>query len=263
MSKTKGNVVDPLGVIDESGADALRFALIHGATPGNDQGSARQARARPELREQALERDPVRGRGAADDDRRGAARRLPEARDLGPAERWLRSRAAATIAAADAAMAVYPFAEVTRVLYDAIWSEYCDWGLEFAKVRLADRPRDATREATWWTLVDALDTYLRLLHPVMPFVTEALWSALPHRGQTRRSSSSPAGPPPGTGRDREHDLGELIDLIRVPTRAPRRSCRPPTGSRPWCSCRSASAARSRRSGLRSSAWRARARSTAS
>ena len=67
-----------------------------------------------------------------------AERRLPDARHLGPAERWLLSRAAATTAAVDAAMADLAFGEVTRLVYDAIWSEYCDWGLEFAKVRLAD-----------------------------------------------------------------------------------------------------------------------------
>ena len=78
-------------------------------------------------------------------------------------------------------MADFQFAEVTRILYDAIWSEFCDWGLELAKVRLADASlTDAEREATWWTLVESLDTYLRLLHPVMPFVTEELWGALPH-----------------------------------------------------------------------------------
>ena len=79
-------------------------------------------------------------------------------------------------------MADYAFGEVTRLLYDAIWNEFCDWGVELAKVRLADASlSDDVREATWWTLVEALDTYLRLLHPVMPFVTEALWAAIPHR----------------------------------------------------------------------------------
>ena len=150
MSKTKGNVVDPLGVIDESGADALRFALIHGTTPGNDQRfGAGQARARPQLRQQALERHPVRGRRPAGDDRR--RRRAPPARStrhLGPAERWLllaggRDRSAAV----DAAMADYAFGEVTRLLYDAIWSEYCDWGLELAKVRLADESLAGRRRA--------------------------------------------------------------------------------------------------------------------
>jgi valyl-tRNA synthetase len=183
MSKTKGNVVDPLGIVDETGADALRFALIHGATPGQDQrfGQAKLEHARNFANKLwNATRFVVGARPpslAAD-----AARRLPDARHLGPAERWLLSRAAATTEAVDAAMAGYGFGEVTRTLYEAIWNEYCDWGLEFAKVRLADdEASDDVREATWWTLVEVLDTYLRLLHPVMPFVTEALWGAIPHR----------------------------------------------------------------------------------
>jgi valyl-tRNA synthetase len=107
---------------------------------------------------------------------------LPDGRHLGPAERWMLSRAASTVEAVDGAMADYAFGDVTRLLYDAIWNEFCDWGVELAKVRLADASLpDEVREATWWTLVEVLDTYLRLLHPVMPFVTEALWAAIPHR----------------------------------------------------------------------------------
>jgi len=184
MSKTKGNVVDPLAIIDETGADALRFALIHGATPGNDQrfGRAKVENARNfanKLWNATRFVAGARPSTIAED----APRQAPDERHLGPAERWLRSRASATVQAVDDGMAAFAFGEVTRILYDAIWSEFCDWGLELAKVRLADEslPVEA-REATWWTLVDALDTYLRLLHPVMPFVTEALWSAIPHRG---------------------------------------------------------------------------------
>jgi valyl-tRNA synthetase len=183
MSKTKGNVVDPLGVIDESGADALRFAVIHGATPGNDQRFGRvkleQARNFANKLWNAT-RFVVGARPAtipAD-----VERRVPVDGDLGPAERWLLSRLAATTEAVDDAMAHYTFGEVTRLLYDAIWSEFCDWGLELAKVRLADDSLSAAaREATWWTLVEVLDGYLRLLHPIMPFITEALWASLPHR----------------------------------------------------------------------------------
>jgi valyl-tRNA synthetase len=183
MSKTKGNVVDPLGIVDETGADALRFALIHGATPGQDQrfGPAKLEHARNfanKLWNATRFVVGARPQTLAPD----AARRLPDARHLAPAERWLLSRAAATTEAVDAAMAGYGFGEVTRTLYEAIWNEYCDWGLEFAKVRLADDESPTeVREATWWTLVEVLDTYLRLLHPVMPFVTEALWAAIPHR----------------------------------------------------------------------------------
>ena len=182
MSKTTGNVVDPLEIIDTTGADALRFALIHGATPGLDQrfGTEKVENARNFVNKLwNATRFVLGSRPASIPD--GSARRVPDSARLGPAERWIRSRCAATVGAVDRAMADFQFAEVTRALYDAIWSEYCDWGLELAKVRLADSSLpEAEREATWWTLVEALDTYLRLLHPVMPFVTEELWGALPH-----------------------------------------------------------------------------------
>jgi valyl-tRNA synthetase len=183
MSKTKGNVVDPLAVIDETGADALRFAVIHGTTPGLDQkfGRTKLDNARNFANKLWNATRFVTGARPASipDD---APRAEVDERRLGPTERWLRSRVAATTAAVDEAITGYAFGEVTRILYDAIWNEFCDWGLELAKVRLADESLPAEeREATWWTLVDTLDAYLRLLHPVMPFVTEALWAAIPHR----------------------------------------------------------------------------------
>ncbi len=183
MSKTKGNVVDPLAVIDETGADALRFAVIHGTTPGLDQkfGRTKLEHARNFANKLWNATRFVAGARPASIPR-DAPRAEVDDGLLSPTERWLRSRVAATTTAVDEAMAGYAFGEVTRILYDAIWSEFCDWGLELAKVRLADASLPAEeREATWWTLVDALDAYLRLLHPVMPFVTEALWAAIPHR----------------------------------------------------------------------------------
>ncbi len=217
MSKTKGNVVDPLGVIDETGADALRFALIHGATPGQDQqfGPVKLENARNFANKLwNATRFVVGARPAtiaAD-----AERRLPDTRHLGPAERWLLSRAAATVEAVDQAMAGYAFGEVTRLVYDAIWSEYCDWGVELAKVRLADDTlAPEVREATWWTLVEVLDTYLRVLHPVMPFVTEALWAAIPHR-ETDPDLLIVARWPGVGERDlaAEAEVGAVLDLIR-------------------------------------------------
>ncbi len=139
----------------------------------------------------------------------------PTTDHLGPAERWLLSRAAATTAAVDEAMAGYAFGEVTRLLYEAIWSEFCDWGLELAKVRLADERRTVEeREATWWTLVEVLDTYLRLLHPVMPFVTEALWEALPHRASDPELLIVARWPAPGE-RDEaaEREVDQLVALV--------------------------------------------------
>jgi valyl-tRNA synthetase len=233
MSKTKGNVVDPLGIIDESGADALRFALIHGATPGKDQrfGTAKLENARNFANKLwNAARYVVGARPATIPD--GAERRLPDARHLGPAERWLLSRAAATTEAVDETMAAYAFGEGTRILYDSIWNEFCDWGVELAKVRLTDEglPADV-REATWWTLVEVLDTYLRLLHPVMPFVTEELWAALPHR------ASDPGllivARWPGVGDRDLHAEAELEVLIGLVTalRNARASARLPAGDR--------------------------------
>jgi valyl-tRNA synthetase len=217
MSKTKGNVIDPLGAIDEIGADALRFALIHGTAPGQDQrfGQTKLEHARNFANKLwNATRFVVGARPTSIPP--DAERRLPDARHLGPAERWMLSRASATVAAVDEAMADYAFGEVTRLCFDAIWGEYCDWGVELAKVRLADASLPTeVREATWWALVEALDTYLRLLHPVMPFITEALWGAIPHR----------AGDPellivarwPGAGpRDEaiEAEVEAVLELIR-------------------------------------------------
>jgi valyl-tRNA synthetase len=218
MSKTKGNVVDPLEAISESGADALRFALVHGTSPGNDQ----------KFRTERLEdgrnfanklwnaaRFVIGARPGmiAADSRRQA----PDDGNLGPSERWIRSRTAAAVEAVDRGIAELQLAEVTRALYEGIWSEFCDWGLELAKVRLADATLpEAEREATWWTLVEALDTYLRLLHPVMPFVTEELWAALPHAAEDPDLLIVSDWPATGE-RDTsvEGDVDALIDLIRA------------------------------------------------
>jgi valyl-tRNA synthetase len=218
MSKTKGNVLDPLAVIDESGADALRFALIHGATPGNDQrfGSQKLENARNFANKLWNATRFVVG-SRPESIPAGSERLLPDARHLGPGERWLQSRAAATTAAVDNALAGFAFGEVTRLLYEAIWSEYCDWGLELAKVRLADQSLDpAEREATWWNLVEVLDTYLRLLHPVMPFITEQLWAALPHRATDPGLLIVARWPGVGE-RDPavEADVSAILDLIRA------------------------------------------------
>ena len=218
MSKTKGNVVDPLAVMAESGADALRFALIHGATPGLDQrfGPAKLESARNFANKLWNATRFVLGARPASIPP-GAARRSPDSASLGPAERWMRSRVAATASEVDRGMVDFQFAEVTRALYDGIWSEFCDWGLELAKVRLADESlSDEVREATWWTLVEALDTYLRLLHPVMPFVTEQLWGALPHAADDPDLLIVARWPAAGT-RDAaaEAEVDALIDLVRA------------------------------------------------
>jgi len=218
MSKTTGNVVDPLEAIDESGADALRFALIHGAAPGNDQkfSAEKLENARNfanKLWNAARFVLGARPSTIAPD----AARVDPDLAQLGPAERWLRSRVGGAVVASDRALAEFSFGELTRVLYDSIWGEFCDWALELAKVRLADDAIPAaSREATWWTLVEALDTYLRLLHPVMPFVTEALWAEMPRAAGDPDLLIVAAWPAaPQVDARAEADVGALLELVRA------------------------------------------------
>jgi valyl-tRNA synthetase len=218
MSKTKGNVVDPLSVMEESGADALRFALIHGSTPGLDQRFGAQKLESGRNFANKLWNATRFVLGARPTTIDATARRIdPDPLLLGPAERWIRSRTAAATAEVDRAIADYNFGEVTRALYDGIWSEFCDWGLELAKVRLADRSlSDEAREATWWTLVAALDTYLRLLHPVMPFVTEQLWGALPHAPDDPDLLIVASWPAAGERDGRtEAEVGAIVELIRA------------------------------------------------
>jgi valyl-tRNA synthetase len=149
----------------------------------------------------------------------GCARHLPDRDKLGPADRWILSRAAETVAAVDRAMDQYGFGDVSQILYEALWNEYCDWGVELAKIRLADETLSvAEREATWWTLVDALDTYLRLLHPVMPFITEAIWERLPHSAADPGLlivADWPVVRPDASDTEAESQVASLIDLVRA------------------------------------------------
>jgi valyl-tRNA synthetase len=220
MSKSKANVVDPLEAIDQTGADAVRFALLNGTSPGNDQKFSNERLEDGRNFANKLwnaTRFVLGARPASINADATRERQTPAPDRLSPTERWIRSRAAATVTAVDRGYAEDNFGEVSRVLYDAIWSEFCDWGIELAKVRLADGSlTDAEREATWWVLVETLDTYLRLLHPIMPFVTEALWAALPHGADDPELLIVARWPTPGP-RDAalEDDVEQVLELIRA------------------------------------------------
>jgi valyl-tRNA synthetase len=172
MSKSFGNAVDPLDWMDAYGSDALRFTLARGANPGVDvpigeewvQGSRNFCNklwnaARFALLNGATTAEP-----------------LPPAEELSTVDRWLLSRLAAVTASVDADYEHFEFAKASESLYHFVWDDFCDWYVELAKVPLAAGGAGAHR--TRLVLGHALDTVLRLLHPVVPFVTEALWTAL-------------------------------------------------------------------------------------
>ena len=271
MSKTKGNVVDPLGVIDESGADALRFALIHGATPGNDQrfGPAKLEHARNFANKLWNATRFVLGARPGVDRRRTPSGGLPDARHLGPAERWLRSRAAATTAAVDRRDGRL---RVRRGDPDPVRRR--SGASSATGASSSPRSGSPTRTSTGRPArrpggrsSRSLDTYLRLLHPVMPFVTEALWAALPHRRQRPGAAHRrPLARGRGARRDRRGARSvRSIDLV-TEIRNARASAKLPAAD--WLETLvfvplGLGLDASRRSGRRSSGWPARVRCAAS
>ncbi len=180
MSKSRGNGVDPLELVDEYGADAVRFTLAAMATPGNDLIFSRERMAGYRLFANKLwnaARFSLMNLGDTEEQLQAAADAAdPKAQSL--ADRWILSRLAGLIPAIEADLGKYRFDEAARRLYQFIWGEFCDWYLEMSKVVLNGDDAVAWR-ATRGTLLAALENILRGLHPYMPFLTEELWSRLP------------------------------------------------------------------------------------
>jgi len=173
MSKVRGNVLDPLDTMDKYGTDALRFALTTDISPGSDIN----------LTASRLEA----GRNFANklwNATRFVVRSLEPGADiefkrdrLTLEDRWILSRLSGTTASVTRLMDNFQFGEALRQLHDFLWGEFCDWYIEFAKIRLGSGEKPSPLPV----LVHVLETSLRLLHPFMPFVTEELWQNLKQR----------------------------------------------------------------------------------
>nr|MBA2598195.1 valine--tRNA ligase [Chloroflexia bacterium] len=213
MSKTKGNVIDPTLVTAEYGADALRFALITQSAPGNDlrldlqkvEDARNFANKLWNATRFALRPIAAAGIRMSDD---GPTR--PEG-DLALADRWILSRLDATIDDANRLMQMHQYGEAGKAIREFVWSELCDWYIEAAKVRL--RGSEAEQQTVAQTLAYTLERSIRLLHPFMPFVTEALWQELPHQGDSVMIASWPASSP--RDESAETDFAALIDTVRA------------------------------------------------
>jgi valyl-tRNA synthetase len=173
MSKSKGNVTDPLEVVAEYGTDALRFSLLTGGTPGNDLNlSLERVASNRNFANKIWNATRFITRSL---DRATAADR-PAAPAYSAADRWILTRLSETVATTDRLMDSFQFGEAGRQVYDFLWAEFADWYLEIAKVQLG-----AGGAAAWTTLAvlcQVLDESLRLLHPFIPFVTEETWQQL-------------------------------------------------------------------------------------
>ncbi|HET8789539.1 MAG TPA: valine--tRNA ligase, partial [Actinomycetes bacterium] len=227
MSKSFGNVIDPIELMDRYGTDALRFALIRGANPGSDVPMAEEwvEGARNFANKLWNVARFVLSTGGAT----SAPPDPPEPRpSLGLADRWLLSRLERTRAAVTAAYDGFDPAEAARLLHGFAWSELADWAVELAKPRLAAGGEDARQAAA--TLTYALDVTLRLLHPVMPFVTEELGRALTGV-ETLTLGPWPAERPGDLDPGAETGMADLQEAI-VALRRFRAEHRVPTASRP-------------------------------
>lgn len=178
MSKSKGNVIDPLHVMNEFGTDALRFTLASMASPGRD---VKLAEERIEGYRNFANKIWNAARFAhmyLD----GPRSPLPVSQRTIP-DRWILSRLNHAIKTVTVELENYRFDRASNALYHFIWHEFCDWYLELIKpvLQVADHPDGPTTRAT---LIQTMETTMRLLHPFMPFITEELWQTFPHQGHS-------------------------------------------------------------------------------
>ena len=199
---------DPLLIVDEYGADALRFTMLTGSTPGND---VKLSPTRIESNRNFANKMWNAARFVVGNLKSDEVSE-PDAAALTRQDRWIISRHNRLIGEVTRLMDDYQFGEAGRQLYGFLWGEYCDWYIEMAKTRLYGED-EAAKETVRSVLVYVLERTLRLLHPYMPFVTEEIWQHLPHEGEALIVAPWPeAGE---TDDDAEAGIGLVMDLVRV------------------------------------------------
>ncbi|SEU17740.1 valine--tRNA ligase [Paenibacillus sp. NFR01] len=211
MSKSLGNGIDPLDVIESYGADAMRYMISTGITAGQD------LRFRLEKVEQArnfankiwnasrFALMNLEGFSFADIDITG---------DLTTADRWILHRLNETSRDITRLIDAYEYGETGRLLYNFIWDDLCDWYIEFAKLSLYGE-NAAAKAKTQSVLAYVLDRTLRLIHPFMPFITEEIWQHLPHEGETITLAAWPQADPAFENPQAVAEMNLLMDVIRA------------------------------------------------
>jgi valyl-tRNA synthetase len=211
MSKMKGNVVDPLDLFGRFGTDAVRFALASMSVGSNDMSlqESKMESARNFANKiwnasrfvlMNLEKSPV-----------------PTKAEWVPsdslADRWMLSELEDTIERVTEALREYRFHEVAQTLYQFFWDGFCDWYIELSKPLVASADDTSEVRAARSRIAYVLETSLRLLHPLMPFITEELWQRLPHAGESISLAPFPTADASRSDRDAVERMGELIALI--------------------------------------------------
>lgn len=213
MSKSRGNTVDPLEIIDKFGADTLRFTLISGSVPGNDM----------RLHEERFE--AIRNfcnkiwnasrftlMNLSDYE---ANKTVYSKEDYSLADRWIMNRYYKTLEEVNRLMDRYDFGAAAKTLYEFLWNEFCDWYIELAKPELYQKDNPAVRQRVQYVLATVLADTLKLLHPFMPYLTEEIWQALPHEGKSIMSSNWPQVEASKIDEAAEKEMGLIMEIIRA------------------------------------------------
>ncbi|WP_294757023.1 valine--tRNA ligase [uncultured Lactobacillus sp.] len=212
MSKSLGNGVDPMDVIDQYGADALRWFLLNGTAPGQD------TRYNPKQLASAWNFINKIWNAARfvimnlPEDAQPA--HMPDTAKFDLADGWIFDRLNHTVSEVIRLFDDYQFGEAGRELYNFIWNDFCDWYIEMAKVALngSDEELKARKQDN---LIWILDQILRLLHPIMPFVTEKLWLSMPHDGESIMVAKYPEPHAEFENEPARRDMAFLIEIIKA------------------------------------------------
>ncbi|MER2037470.1 MAG: valine--tRNA ligase [Solibacillus sp.] len=210
MSKSLGNGVDPMDVIDQYGADSLRYFLATGSSPGQD---LRYSTEKVESTWNFVNKIWNASRFALMNMNGLKFEEIDLTGDLSTADKWILTRLNETIERVTALSDKYEFGEVGRELYNFIWDDFCSWYIEMAKLPLYGED-EAAKLTTRSVLAYVLDNTMRLLHPLMPFVTEEIWQHLPHEGESITVAAWPTVNEAFNFKAEAGEMQLLMDIIR-------------------------------------------------
>ena len=210
MSKSLGNGVDPMDVIDQYGADALRYFLSTGSSPGQD---LRFSMEKVESTWNFANKIWNASRFALMNMDGLKYEEIDLSGEKSVADKWILTRLNETIETVTRLSDRYEFGEVGRILYNFIWDDFCDWYIEMAKLPLYGED-EAAKKTTRSILAYVLDNTMRLLHPFMPFITEEIWQNLPHEGESITVASWPEVVEEYSDEKAAAEMKLLVEIIR-------------------------------------------------
>ena len=210
MSKSLGNGVDPMDVIEQYGVDSLRWFLANGSAPGQD---VRFSTDKMDAAWNFINKIWNASRYVLMNVGDLTLDNLSIGQDLTLADRWILARLQTTIADVTRLFERFEFGEAGRILYSFIWDDYCDWYIEMTKEQLQDK--EAANTTTKSILVFVLDQFLRLLHPIMPFVTEEIWQQIGGQDKSIVVAAYPRVREAYQDSQVEAQMAQLMELIRA------------------------------------------------